>query len=161
MAQLQRLEQRLADREIKVYEPLLDYVRESIEDAEGTDDNEMREKLGKFAGCVAIVGSGEAVRFFGRYMQGVYGDAPGFVAMRLYADFLLAARRDLGDPSSKLTALDVWEVRINDLYSAEGKLPRDTLTLPIERACALNEWAPPWLSANPGRRHSIRGPASV
>jgi hypothetical protein len=144
VAHLQRLEQRVADRKISVYD-----LRKSIQDAENVNEQEMTDKLNEFGAWVAIVGSDEAVRSFGNYMQGSFGNAPGLVAMRLYADFLLAARRDLGDPTSKLTAMDVWALKVNDLYSAEGALIRDTLMLPLERACALNGWAPPWLSAAP------------
>jgi hypothetical protein len=149
MAHLQRLEQRIAGRKLEVYEPILDYLRESLRDADNIDADEMTSKLSKFSGWVAIVGSDAAVRAFGNHMQGAYNDAPGLVAMRLYADFLLAARRDLGDPASQLTGLDVWAMQINDLYSTDGKVLRDTLTLPLERACALHEWVPPWSPARP------------
>jgi hypothetical protein len=65
--------------------------------------------------------------------------------MRLYAEFLLAARRDLGDPNTQLTPLDVWAPKINDLYALEGLELRRALTLPLEDAISEQAWDCPWL----------------
>jgi hypothetical protein len=130
---------------LEVYQPILDYLRESLDDADNIDVEVMKEKLGAFSGWVAIVGSDEAVRAFGHYMQGGFSDAPPLILMRLYAEFQLTARRDLGDPESELNPMDVWTMRINDLLTEEGKVLRDTLTLPFGRACAMHAWRCPWL----------------
>lgn len=145
VAHMQRLEQRLATRKLHVYEPILDYLRKSLDDADNIDHKEMADKLSAFGGWVSIVGSDDAVRAFGHHMQGAYNDAPPFIAMRLYAEFLLAARRDLGDPSTDLTPLDVWTAKINDLYSSEGRALRRALTLPLEDAFSEQTWDCPWL----------------
>lgn len=63
--------------------------------------------------------SDDCQRAFGRMMQGAYGDAPGPVIMRLYAEFVVAARRDLGDESSLLTPTEVFAPKLTDLFTAK------------------------------------------
>ncbi len=63
--------------------------------------------------------SDDCQRAFGRMMQGAYGDAPGPVIMRLYAEFVVAARRDLGDESSLLTPTEVFAPKLTVLFTAK------------------------------------------
>ncbi len=62
------------------------------------NEAEMIERLSEFASWISIFGSDDAVKSFHNFMQGAFHAAPAPITLRLYADFVLAARRDMGDP---------------------------------------------------------------
>lgn len=75
-------------------------------------------------------------------MQGAFHDAPGHITLRLYAEFVLAARRDMGDSSSQATPADVLGLRLNDLYK-DPKI-RLIAELPFDELCREYDWSIPW-----------------
>lgn len=151
---MQRLEQRLATRKLEVYQPALDFLRQMLDDPKSIKADEFRRKFSEFAGWLAIVGSDEAVRSFGHFMQGTFNDAPPNVLLRLYAEFQLSARRDMGDPESGLTSLDMWALRLNDLYKPDGERLRGDLIRPFADVCREHSWTCPWehdeVASDPG-----------
>jgi hypothetical protein len=77
-----------------------------------------------------------------RYIQGIYADAPVDITMRHLADLVLALRRELGHPGSKVTALDLMGFRINDIYQNGVGLPWTRFSLQDLYSAAA--WTPPW-----------------
>lgn len=59
-------------------------------------------------------GVDDAVARYEHFMQSTYKDAPAPVLLRLYADFVLAARKDMGDPETQLTVEHILGMKIKD-----------------------------------------------
>ena len=146
---LRLLEQRVAQRKFDVYQPMVDFLGRALTPGQATiPESEYVEKLGDFSRWVAIVGSDEAVRAFRNLMQGTYNSAPAAITLRLFADFQIAARRDMGDRNTSVTSLDVLGMRINDLYKDDLELAQ-TISMPFEDACEREQWTIPWLRPIP------------
>ncbi len=58
------------------------------------------------------------------------------------ADIVIAARRELGHPETKVTALDIMGFRINDIY--ENGVAAPWARLPEEQLYKEEGWTPPW-----------------
>lgn len=148
-ARLQFLEQRLSERKNEVYQEQIDLLGRMLgpeEQRVGLDDTDTSQKFQAFSAWIGIVGSDEAVRAWSNLMQSTFHDAPPVVMLRLYADFQLAARRDLGDPDTTLTAVELMAVRIKDLYDDATFFT--AMSLPLPEVCALNDWEIPWMSSD-------------
>jgi hypothetical protein len=142
---LQRLEQRLADHKREVYQPMIEFMGKMLDGANTPPEKVFKQKLTEFSRWVVVVGSDEAVRAFRNMMQASFNDAPTPLYLRLYADFQLAARRDMGDPNTTLTPIDVMGMRINDLYSNhDDTAVFDVLTKPFAEVCSDHSWPIPW-----------------
>lgn len=134
---LQLLEQRLAQRKNEVYQEQIDLLGQLLTPAgqrAELDEAETMEKFQKFSAWIGIVGSDEAVRAWSHLMQSTFHDAPPPVLLRLYAEFQLAARRDLGDPDTALTPIDLMAVRIKDLY--DNPTYHAAMSAPVNEVCA-------------------------
>jgi hypothetical protein len=68
--------------------------------------------------------------------------------MRLYAEFVLGARRDLGDPQTSVDVVDILGLRITDIYSGNWA---EMMSLPLPDLYRRLQWSPPW-----GSRFSVR-----
>ena len=140
------LEKRLASSKFDVYQPMLELLREMIFDAAKTgkiiDEAKMVETMSKFGTWIQIFGSDEAVLVYHRWMQAAFHNPPPPVAVRLYAEFVLAARRDMGDPQTKVTMLDLLGIRLNDVYETFA----DDLGLDDKAFYIKHGWNPPWES---------------
>jgi len=144
-ARLQLLEQRLAQRKNEVYEEQIDLLGRMLAPVgrrTDLDDAETMQKFQRFSAWIGIVGSDEAVRAWSNLMQGTFHDAPSVVLLRLYAEFQLAARRDLGDPDTALTPTELMAVRINDLY--DDPIYHAAMAAPFVDVCASVDWPIPW-----------------
>jgi len=144
-ARLQFLEQRLSQRKNDVYQEQIDLLGRLLGPEEqrlGLDDADTMQKFQAFSAWIGIVGSDEAVRAWSKLMQCTFHDAPPAVMLRLYADFQLAARRDLGDPDTSLTPVELMAIRIKDLYDDPDYFI--SMSRPFSEVCALNGWAIPW-----------------
>lgn len=145
---IRNLEERLADRKFDVYAPMIKSYQEAF-DRKGDFDQKTQDKfvrqISDFNAWIIIYGSDEAVRAFANLQQAAFHDAPGPVNLRLYADFVLAARRDMGDMGTALTPLDVMGGRVNDLYTGDPKYRR-AFTVPFNEVCQGAAWQAPWLS---------------
>lgn len=139
------LEARNADRKFGVYEPMLELLRKMLDPKDAAaiaaDQDAFRASVSKFAAWIAIYGSDEAVTHFQRFMQCTYNAAPVPVLMRMYAEFVLAARRDMGYPDTKITAEDILGIRITDVYETSWL---EALTMPLRDLYEREGWHAPW-----------------
>ena len=62
--------------------------------------------------------------------------------MRIAAEFVLAARKDMGDDVTALTAIDVLGMTIKDTY--DNREFFEALALPLPQVYKRYSWTPPW-----------------
>lgn len=146
-ARLRDLDHRVSERRYDVYQPMIEALREML-DGKGASPSpkhqaELVAKLSSFSAWIGIFGSDDALRSFHNFMQGAYASAPAPILLRLYAEFVLAARRDMGDRDSTVTVAEILGMRINDLYSTDGPVWTATQGS-LEEACQRLDWAMPW-----------------
>lgn len=110
---------------------------------------EIQAKFADFSTWVNIYGSDGAIVAFHNFKQAAFHPPlPSLVATRLFADFLLEARRDVGRSDTSVTRAQIMGVRITDLYEVESC--RSALDLPFEELCRREGWTAPWLVARRG-----------
>ena len=148
---IRSLEERLAERKYDVYKPIIEMLRTML-DSRGTEpaadaQEVMTTQLSGFADWITIFGSDEALQSFHDFMQAAYSEAPPVILLRLYAEFVVAARHDMGDVQSTVTLLDILGLRIKDLYGSDLSV---AASLPFGQLCELENWAPPWARARAG-----------
>jgi hypothetical protein len=145
---LRDLEARNAERKHNTYEPIIDLLSQTLtpNGAAAIDENAMRNQMVKFDAWVAIYGSDDAVRAWHRFRQGSFHDAPPLLFMRLYSDFVVAARRDMGAPHSKVRPEELLGVRIRDVYTQANL--HDALNLEWPEIEAAFGWRVPWVTDN-------------
>ena len=71
-------------------------------------------------------------------MQALPAQPPGDIQFRLYADFLLEVRKEMGDPSTDVDRMQILGPRLADL--ADRRSMTDSLDTVFRRA----GWTPPW-----------------
>jgi hypothetical protein len=143
------LERQSAATKAEVFQPLVEGIGQFWEQAskdggvtpEWVDKNLM-PRFTNFMTWAPVYGADETVWAFHRYAQGVYGDAPTNVTMRLMAELVLALRRELGHPGSKVTALDLMGFRLTDIYQDGVGVPWARLS--EQELYKLENWTPPW-----------------
>ncbi|WP_329227946.1 hypothetical protein [Streptomyces canus] len=138
---LRDLENRISEKKYDVYKPMINLIRDML-DRRQIDEEEMRSRISDFSTWVIIYGSDDAVRAFHDFMQAAYHDPPAKVLMKLYADFVLAARRDMGYADTGVQQTHFLGMRINDLY--DNSLLRN-VNAPLREICQEADWQPPWL----------------
>ncbi|HEY5014199.1 MAG TPA: hypothetical protein VIK61_16060 [Acidimicrobiia bacterium] len=97
--------------------------------------------ISKAAYWIQIYASDEVLFALRTWMQAAFGDAPPGVSMRFLGELLLAIRRDVGDPTTSATVVDLLALKINDIYSVGLAA---TLALPEDQFLASHDWVPPW-----------------
>lgn len=144
------LEKRVADRKYEVYKPIVTLLGDMLDPQKSgkMDQAKTLAALRDFTRWVGVFGSDEAARAFRNFMQGTYNAAPAPILMRLYADFQLAARRDMGDASTTIQGHELLAIRVNDLYADNDSALLDAVTQPFTEA------APRPTGASPGRRRA-------
>jgi hypothetical protein len=105
-------------------------------------EKEVMPKFRAYMTWVNVYGSDDAVWVVHRYMQAVYADAPVNVTIRLLAEVVLSLRRELGNPETKVNALDIMGQRINDIYSEGVAVEWARLSEP--ELYKHEGWKPPW-----------------
>jgi len=145
-ARARELEDRISERKYNVYKPMIDMLRDLLDPKKSKDmakDTSLASsQIADFAIWVRIYGSDGAVAAFHNFMQAAFHDPPSFVLLRLFADFVLAARRDMGYPDTQATRAQVLGMRVNDLYSQQQFI--DIITKPFDEICREANWTPPW-----------------
>ena len=139
------LEKRLATSRLDVYKPMLEALAAVLDPQKKNESEQQRNKrvipvVTSFATWIQIYGSDDSVRVFHRFMQAAYHNAPAEVFMRLYAQMVLAARRDLGDANTTVDEVDLLGIRIKDIYASSATDYR----LPDSEYYQKVGWAPPW-----------------
>jgi hypothetical protein len=150
------LESRISERKIDVYKPMIELLGNVISNAAHgiqTAPEETTSKIAEFTTWITIYGADETVRTYHNFMQAAFNQAPMLVTSRLYAELILASRRDIGYPDTSVTALQIMGMRVNDLYS-EAEY-RHAMDLPFEELCRQEKWSPPWMITSKDAKTSL------
>lgn len=161
------LESRISERKYEVYKPMIELLGDILDSTKtaGMAERaaEIQAKFADFSTWVNIYGSDGAIVAFHNFKQAAFHPPlPSLVATRLFADFLLEARRDVGRPDTSVTRAQIMGVRITDLYEVESY--RAALDLPFEELCRREGWTAPWLAARSGiveQQKPVEGSRSV
>ncbi|MGN2364416.1 hypothetical protein [Streptomyces luridiscabiei] len=135
------LEASISEKKYETYKPMINLLKDMLDRREIGEDV-FRASVSEFATWVTIYGSDEAVGAFRNFMQAAYASPPPVVLMRLYADFVIAARRDIGYPDTRVTRQQFLGMRINDIYA--HRIFSD-IDKPFADLCRDANWSPPWL----------------
>lgn len=142
------LERQSAATKADVFQPLAEGIGEMWEQtSQGQATPQWFEKhvmprFKKFMTWAPIYAADETVWAYHRYIQGIYSDSPPNILMRHLAELVLALRRELGHPGSKVTPLDVMGFRITDIY-ADG-VGVSWARLSLDKLYEEEGWTPPW-----------------
>lgn len=136
------LESRISEKKYEVYQPMINLIRDILA-RKATDQDELTRTLENFSTWIGIYGSDEAVEVFHNFMQAAYSDAPWTIQLRLYGDFLLAARKDMGYPETSVQREHLLGMRITDIYTHH-----DVIDQSFEEIADRQNWKAPWLSAD-------------
>lgn len=145
---IMELERQSAATKADVFQPLAEGIGVMWEQtSKGTATPEWFERnvmprFNKFIIWAPIYGADETVWAYHRYIQAIFDDAPVNITMRHLAELVLALRRELGHPGSKVTALDLMGFRITDIYANGVGL--SWTRLPLEKLYQEEGWTPPW-----------------
>ncbi len=133
-----RAEDRISERKRGMYEPVVEMLDRMFTTDELPTSAEAQHKR-NFDTWVNLYGAEGAVRAYSRLMQALPHAPPGDIQIRLYADFLLAVRKDIGDPDSTLDRVQILGPRLGGLGD------RASLTDPdLDAVCRRLRWSPPW-----------------
>ena len=141
------LEGRISEKKFDTYRPMIELLGSVIGSSTSgvqMDSAQTQARIAEFSTWITIYGSDSAVKTYHNFMQAAFNNAPALVASRLYVDFIIAARRDIGYPETSVTTLQVMGIRINDIYSETNY--RLAMSLPFEELCQREKWVPPWLT---------------
>lgn len=140
-ARLQRsgaAQDRISERKRGMYEPVVDMLDRMFTTDELPTPEEVRHKR-RFDTWVNLYGSEATVRAYSRLMQALPHHPPADIQIRLYADFLLAVREDIGNPEGALDRTQILGPRLGPLQD------RASLTDPdLTAVCRRAGWPPPW-----------------
>jgi hypothetical protein len=146
--QLLDAERRISESRQKVFEPMVEalgrFLQLTMEDK--FDDAAAKvflSDMGRFAHWVQIYGSDESVIATMHFLQAVWQEAPTNVLIRLQGELIIATRRELGYPDTRIGCLESFALRINDVFTTPGW--RADLTDPLDDVFARHRWLPPWV----------------
>lgn len=147
-ARLRDLEIRIDERKYATYKPMLDLLRDMLSSANKAagvklpDQRTMLQQFAEFSAWVTVFGSDDAVKAFRNMKQASFHDPPAEIVLRITADFMVAARRDMGYSDTAITAEETLGLHLNDLYDQRGLY--EMATLPFDQLAAKHGWAVPW-----------------
>ncbi|MER5703448.1 hypothetical protein ABT023_16105 [Micromonospora sp. NPDC002296] len=142
---LRDLESRISDRKYETYQPMIALLGDMLnreKAAELLKGEDIPARLHEFATWASIYASDDSVRAFRNLMQASYAGAPGEITLRLYCEFVLAARRDIGRSDTTTTTEEILGMRVTDLYAKDGLLWVVKESFP--KICRRVNWSPPW-----------------
>lgn len=140
---VRELEGRISERKYAVYEPFINLFADVFSQRNVPTQEILHKKLQDFATWISIYGSDEAVKSFHNFAQATYSDAPGPILLRLYGDFMVAARKDMGNNNTGVYREHVLGMRITNIYTYP-----DIIDQSFEEVCERLDWQPPWLSSD-------------
>lgn len=141
------LESRISERKAEVYKPMIEMLATVLSGAAQDikpSPEQVQASIREFTTWITIYGSDQATKAFHNFTQAAFNQAPGLIPSRLYAEFILAARRDLGYPETSVTATEIMGMRVTDLYSEVDY--RLAMSQTFETLCQREGWTPPWLT---------------
>jgi hypothetical protein len=143
------LESRISERKYAVYEPFINLFADVLSRRKSPTQEVLLKKLQDFATWISIYGSADAVKAFHDFAQAAYNDAPAPILLRLYGDFMVAARKDMGYDDAGVYREHVLGMRITNIYTYP-----DVIDQSFEEVCDRLDWQPPWLSSDVTPRQS-------
>lgn len=147
------LENRISERKLETYQPVIEVLGDLFDPAKMTSfaDNsvDFQVTIKKFMTWVAIYGSDDAVEAYRNIMQASFYDAPPFILARLVAEFIVAARKDIGRSDTNIGPIHVMGMRIRDIYTEREYF--EAMTLPFPQVCKKYGWVIPWDTKNQSR----------
>jgi hypothetical protein len=142
-ARLRALEERTAQKKYELYQPFVGLLNDLLTPSRNAMATAASEDvIVNFQGFVTMWGSDEVVEMFFRWRSSAATDPPAMVAMRLMSDLLLAIRRDVAWPDTKVPGAHIIGMRINDL--PDHPEMTDALSLPLDEFLATQDWTPPF-----------------
>lgn len=140
-AKLRALEERVAERKYELYQPFVQTLTDLLTPSRSEEaQKRMEDAMIDFQGFVTLWASDEVNEMFYRYRVAGSTNPPPYVTMRLVSDFLLAVRRDVAWPDTKIDGMHVIAMRINDL-GKNSDIGR-ALTMPLDELFAWQGWEP-------------------
>jgi hypothetical protein len=138
---LQRANQsfeRIAETKRAMYEPVVRLLDRMFTSDEVPTPEELEHKR-EFDTWVNVYASDGVIRAYSRFIMALPHQPPADIQFRLYADFLLEIRNDVGHPDSTITRMDVLAGRTGNLSDLSS------LTEPkLDVVCKRLAWTPPW-----------------
>lgn len=142
---ISELEGRISERKYEIYKPMIEMFADALNTSsskKNLDSDEVQKRLHDFFLWVTMYGSDEAVIAYHRVTQGAFNDAPVEVTSRLYVEFFLAARRDIGRSDTQIGAAEIIGMKVTDLYTNSDYY--QSMTEPLDEVCRRYNWVPPW-----------------
>jgi hypothetical protein len=139
------LENRISDRKYEIYKPMIEMLGEVLRanrETQPLDSDEIQKLIHEFSVWVSIYGSDDAVTAFHRFQQAAFNDVPSIVSIRLYAELVLAARRDIARSDTQIRPLEIIGMRVTDIYTDEAYYL--AMTEPFDKLCERYNWIAPW-----------------
>jgi hypothetical protein len=135
------MEARVSAHRYEVYEPMIATLAGMLR-GKAPSKAQFEKITDNFNSWVLVYGSDQAITAWGRLMQATYESAPALILVRLYAEFFVAARRDLGDEKTTVDNVAVLAPRITDLYKNQAYYY--AITADEEELFHRLSWQPPW-----------------
>lgn len=138
------LEARLAERKYEAYSPMIKALSALLTPAAAVGPSTSPDPImwSEFGTWIAIFGSDEALRAWRNLQQATYFDPPPLIFIRLFAEFLRAARRDMGDQGTSASLTDLVGARFKDLYTSAET--RAAIEDPWPKVEEKFDWKRPW-----------------
>lgn len=143
------LESRISDRKYETYEPMINYLRDLTQKGEiakqadpASEQTRAAEKFRNFSTWIGIYGSDGAVQAFHNFMQAAYHNCPPAILIRLYGDFMVEARKDMGYPDTVVQREHLLGMKVADIYEIPNVIKPS-----FKEICERLNWQPPWLSS--------------
>ncbi|WP_454853307.1 hypothetical protein [Promicromonospora soli] len=128
--------ERVAEQKSMMYDSIIDMFEYMFDTGEPPTAEHLKHKK-KFDAWVPVYGSDGVVEAYTRYILWITNGAPGDLQFRLYGDFLLEIRKDVGDPNSRVSIRQALQGRLGNLAEPAN------LTDPLEVVCRRLGWQPP------------------
>ncbi|WP_454115254.1 hypothetical protein [Microbacterium lacticum] len=142
-ARLRALEDRVAQKKYELYQPLLQTLGDILTPSRNAAaTKQLEDVIADFQTFVTVWGSDEVVEAFYRYRAAANSSPPTLVIMRLMADFLVAVRRDVAWPDTRILNLHAIGMRINDL--SEHPEMVEALAMPLHELFDRENWSAPF-----------------
>ncbi|PSL39645.1 hypothetical protein CLV49_3289 [Labedella gwakjiensis] len=142
-ARLRALEDRVAQKTYEMYQPFLQAMGDILTPHRSAAAlKKFEDVMADFQTFVIVWGSDEAIEKFFRYRLAANSSPPVSITMRLMAEFLLAVRKDIAWPNTRVSAFHTIAMRINDL--PEHPELAEAMSMPLADLCRREGWEAPF-----------------
>lgn len=141
-ARLRALEERTADKKYEMYKPFLQNLGDALTPGKTEKAlKKMEETIANFQSFVTVWGSDEVVKAYFRFRTASALEPPALVTMRLMSDLMVAIRKDIAWPETKLNGTEIIGMRINDLHTQPQF--SSVFKKPLNEVFKEQGWEPP------------------